>query len=273
MMKKRDQKKVGFFLIIIIVISLLYGFYSELETTFYTYQNVSVPLEFNDFKIAFLSDFHCKEFGKNEKKLIESIDTCEPDLIVFTGDMIDGSHKDLTPVVDLLSALSGRYPMYAVSGNHEKDDWESYQELLGYYDRYGVIFLDEASDIVTIGTAKIGIYGKSYEDLYYIKQFLNSPDENIAEFNILLYHDATAFPSISSLDYDLMLSGHTHGGIIRIPFLGGIIDNKGGLFAEYDNGIYTENGTTMISSRGLGDALFPRFNNRSELVCVTLKTE
>ncbi|MGB4659176.1 MAG: metallophosphoesterase [Mobilitalea sp.] len=273
MMIKKNKLKKGYFLVAIIIIFLLYGFYSRLETTYYTYQNVAVPQEFNQFKIAFLSDFHCKEFGKNEKKLIDSIDACEPDLIVFTGDVIDGSHKDLSPVEDLLSALSGRYPMYAVSGNHERDNLERYQELLGYYDKYGVVFLDDAYDVITIGNAKIGIYGKSYEDIYYIKQFLNKPDESIAEFNILLYHDATAFPIISATGYDLILSGHTHGGIIRIPFLGGLLDNNGGLIADYDNGLYTTKDATMISSRGLGDAWFPRYNNRSELVCVTLRAE
>jgi predicted MPP superfamily phosphohydrolase len=272
-MKKRNHRKKGYFLVAIIVVFLMFGFYSELETTYYTYQNVSVPQEFDHFKIVFLSDFHCKEFGINEKKLIESIDACEPDLVVFTGDMIDGSHEDLTPVVDLLSDLSGKYPMYAVSGNHEKDNLQRYQELLGYYDKYGVVFLDDAYDVITVGTAKIGIYGKAYKYLYNIKRFLNKPDESIADFNILLYHDATAFPIINSAGYDLILSGHTHGGIIRIPILGGLLDNDGGLFAEYDDGIYTMNDTTMISSRGLGDAWIPRFNNRSELVCVTLRAE
>lgn len=249
------------------------GFYSGLETTYYTFQEAAIPIEFDGYKIAFVSDFHCKEFGNKEEELINSIYEINPDLVVFTGDMIDGNHEDLTPVVDLLSGLSGKYPMYAISGNHESDSDLQFNELLGYYEEYGVIFLDNAQEIITKGNAQIGIYGKPYVGNYYTLEYLKEPNKSLAEFNILLCHDATVFPVMSTIGYNLILSGHTHGGIIRIPFIGGLINNNGGLFAEYDSGLYTKRNSTLISSRGLGDARIPRFYNRSELICVTLRAK
>ena len=112
----------------------------------------------------------------------------------------------------------------------------------------------------------------SYKDRHYIKKGINTPRKNISNFNILLYHDANAFNEISSYGYNLVLSGHTHGGIIRFPFLGGVVNNNGTLFPKYDGGMFSMNGSSMIVSRGIGDSIFPRFYNRPELVCISLKT-
>lgn len=269
--RKNISRKFYMTGIVIIVVIIAYGFYSNLETKYYTYQDEYLPKKFDGFKIAFLSDFHCQEFGSHEEKLINEIKACNPDIVVFTGDMIDGDHSDLTPVKDLLSGLSGLYPMYAVSGNHEFDIFDKYQELLDYYTEYGVTYLDFDHDIIKRDNAVIGIYGKQFAGNYITKDFLEGPDKGQTEFNILLYHDATAFPITSTLGFNLILSGHTHGGIIRLPLIGGLINNNRSLIAEYDNGIYKSNNSTLISSRGLGDSIIPRFYNRRELICVTLK--
>lgn len=79
------------------------------------------------------------------------------------------------------------------------------------------------------------------------------------------------FDMICDHGYDIILSGHSHGGVIRLPFVGGLINNNGGLFPEYDGGAYSKNNCTMFASRGLGDASFPRFYNPPELVIITLK--
>lgn len=269
---KNIKKRGKIVFIFIFIIILAYGFYNGLTTTYYTYESKGLPKQFDGYKVVFLSDFHCKKEGNKESKLIDRIIGCKPDMVVFTGDMIDRRHQDLTPVNDLLAGLSGKYPMYAVSGNHETDDIVKYNKLLDYYKEYGVNFLDNSHDIISKEGAQIGIYGKAYRSYNFDVDFLQGPNKEESKFNILLYHDATAFPQISSLGFDLVLSGHTHGGIIRLPLIGGLINNRGTLIAEYENGIYERYGSTMISNRGIGDAVIPRFNNPSEVVCVTLKT-
>ncbi len=267
------MKKLGILILIICILFIAYGLYNGLEVTHYTYSDKELPKEFDGFRIAFVSDLHCKMLGEKEKKLIHAITSLSPDIVVFTGDMIDGNHKDITPVKDLLSGLSGKYPMFAVSGNHEKDILQNYEKLLAYYMEFGVYDLDDASFDLSVDGAHIGIYGISYRDSYYIKKLDQKPNKFNNKFNILLYHDATVFPQVSFYGYNLVISGHTHGGIIRLPFLGGLISNNISFFSDYDNGVYHMNDSTLISNRGIGDAFVPRFYNRPEVVCVTLRTE
>ena len=267
------KKKLVIVIILLIFIFLCVGFYNELEITNYTVSDKDIPKEFDGYRIVFISDLHCKVLGKKEDKLIHAITSCNPNIVVFTGDMIDGDHKDITPVKNLLNGLTGKYPMYAVSGNHEKDSIPNYEKLLQYYEEYRVIDLDNKSRSISKEGANIGIYGIAYQDRYFIKNSSHKPDQYENQFNILLYHDATVFSQLSLYGYNLVLSGHTHGGVIRLPFLGGIVNNEGSLFSIYDKGIYDKNGSTLISNRGIGDARFPRFYNRPEVVCVTLRVK
>lgn len=266
------MKKLVIVTIFTVFLYIIIGFYNGLEITNYTYRDGELPKEFDGYRIAFISDLHCKLIGKNQDKLIHAIASFNPDIVVFTGDMIDSEHKDITPVKELLVGLAWKYPMYAISGNHEKDNTLNYDKLLKYYEDYGVIDLDNKSQKISKRGAHIGIYGLSYRESYYIKNDSFKPNREENKFNILLYHDATVFPHISLYGYNLVLSGHTHGGIVRLPFLGGVINNNGTLFPKFDNGMYHINGSTLISNRGIGDSYFPRFYNRSEVVCVTLKT-
>jgi uncharacterized protein len=265
------MKKLGFVIIILIILFIAYGFYNGLEITNYTYSDKELPKEFDGYRIAFISDLHSKLIGRKQYKLIHAIEDCNPDIVVFTGDMIDGYHMDISPIKDLLVGLKEKYPMYAVSGNHERDNVFTYDKLMKYYEEYGVIYLDNKSLKLKKKNSHIGLYGLSYQDKYYIKKTSHKPDKDESDFNILLYHDATAFSWISEYGYNLVLSGHTHGGIIRLPFLGGLINNNGTLLSEFDNGMFHLKGSTLISNRGIGDSYFPRFYNRSEVVCVTLR--
>lgn len=262
--------KIRYVVITFIAIMLVFGFYSELQVVQIEYADQDLPVEFDGYRIAFVSDFHCEPFGKEEEKLIQAIVENNPDIVVFTGDMIDGDHDSILAVKQLLAGLQNRYPMYAISGNHEDDIMDNDQRLLAYYEEYGVVNLDDSSVELKKEGATIGLYGLSYREGYYSEDFFEKPDYQAHAFNILLYHDAYAFPIVSKIGYDLVLSGHTHGGIVRLPFIGGLFNNKGTLFSDYDNGVYEANGSTLISSRGLGDASIPRYNNRRELIIVTL---
>ena len=275
-MKKKAFQKHYILMVVIIAILLFFacGFYSKLETTTYQYTSSKLPDAFDGYCIVQISDFHCKSFGTNESDLIQSIIDAKPDLIVLTGDMIDDSHT-LDNVKHLLSGISSIAPIYSVTGNHEYDLLDLYDELETIYQTYGVTELDGNYATIMKNNQKINIYS-IYTNVYHDGS--SGPDtyvniKNKEDFNLLLYHYSNYFDTISKLGFDLVLSGHTHGGIVRIPFVGGLLANDGSFFPKYDSGEFQKNGTTMISSRGLGDAYIPRFFNRSELVKIILHTK
>lgn len=262
--------KITCFICFVVLCILLYHIFTpNLKITSYSYSSSKIPVEFNNFKIVHISDLHNKNFGKKQSLLISKIKNEKPDLIVFTGDMIDGTHTDLSSINNLLNGISGICPIYAVKGNHEEDNADTYNTLLSYYKTYHVTLLENALATITINHSSIYLYGLNYYG--YIPFSLdNLPAADTAKFNILLQHATNYFDELSTKGYDLMLSGHTHGGIIRLPFLGGVIANDGSLFPKYDSGMFQTNNCTMISSCGLGDAKVPRIFNPPEIVSITL---
>lgn len=253
-----------------LLISLIFSS-KKLEVTHYTYSSNRVPTSFDGYKIVQLSDIHCKSFGNDNQRLIDEINALEPDLILITGDSIDSSHQDLTPLENLFRGISGTAPIYAISGNHEYDENAPYDALMILYETYGIHNLDNQKVTITEGNESIQLVGidglnmKAYWDKWFLTQ------EDLDTFSILLNHYPEQIVYLAQYGYDIILSGHMHGGIIRIPKIGGVIGNKMKLFPTYDAGKYTAITTTMYVSRGLGDARIPRINNRPEIVCITLK--
>lgn len=258
--------------LVILIILLIKGFHTSLEISFYTYTDSSLPESFNHYKIVQLSDFHGASFGKNEQLLLDKIKECEPNIIFLTGDMIDENHKPWDNLYYLLDGITSIAPTYAISGNHEFDSWSDFQKLLAVYEHYGVTFIDD--ELVTITNASndtIEIQGVKFRWNQSVSDF---PHASSNSFSILLNHSSQDFVYTSRLGYNVVFSGHTHGGIIRLPLVGGVFGNNGDkLFPTYASGIFTENGTTMYSSRGLGESFIPRFNNNPEIICVELLHE
>lgn len=260
------SKKIYIFICSILSVFLASGFYSKLEVTKYEYINPELPDNFDEFRIAHITDLHCKKFGSHQKDLLEKLNEINPDVIFLTGDMIDGNHKSIEPVKDLIAGAANIAPIYAVSGNHESDNSSYEHELNNIYREYNVKVLDSKSTSIHIGSDSIYIYGSTKTT-----NFSSLPKTVSTNFNILLYHYSNLFDSIPLKRYNLIFSGHTHGGIIRIPFVGGLLGNDGSLFPKYDSGLFTKSTSTMISSRGLGQSFLPRFFNRPELVLTVLK--
>lgn len=268
-------KKIVYTLTIALVLFILLGLNPVLQVTNYTYQSSEIPAAFDGFKICHISDLHCKEFGKDNKNLLAKIREMDPDIVVLTGDIVDEDHTDVSAVEELLSQLQSlEIPCYYITGNHEQneDAATQYATLLSYLEKYDVTNLDDASVTLTREDDCITLTGCKW----YSKYLTNFLEPTTPEgFHVLLYHGADFFDLISDYNYDLVLTGHIHGGIIRIPFANvGLLGNSGELFPKYSAGIYqNEYGTsTMIVSRGLGDAFIPRFYNRPELICITLKS-
>lgn len=250
--------------------------------TRYTVTQQTLPPAFNGFRIAVVSDLHNTVFGKNNRRLISPLEEAAPDMIAVTGDMVDKVRTDIDVAAAVAGQLAAIAPVYYVTGNHEGRIGERYSVLEKKLHSAGVTVLRDRAVPLLRGDGTITLIGLddprfTDEDLILPTQVLNEklrgmdlPDG----YRIVLSHRPEAFVAYASNRIDLALCGHAHGGQIRIPFVGGLYAPHQGFFPKYDAGLFTENGTTMIVSRGLGNSRFPfRLNDRPELVIADLFTE
>jgi len=265
-----------------VLVFAIAGFYNKLTAKIYTVKNAKLPPEFDGYKIVHLSDIHCHRIGKGNEKLIEAVNEQKPDMIAITGDTITRRTKDISMIEELLRGICGKVPILAIPGNHEFDSPQEMQALLKLYKKYGVTFLNGGHTKIAKNGAEIYIYGaeivKKRPRFYFSAEGMKPLYPQ--KFGILLNHFSNQFGRVAGAGYDLVLSGHLHGGIIRLPIIGGLFGNKMSLFPKYSSGMFEENGSTLISNCGVGDVhlgfgkLFaPRFYNRREICVITLKKQ
>lgn len=226
-MSKKSRSKVKSRMISLIVFVLLaclavyiyHGLQTPLTVTTYNYHNKKIPSAFSDYTIVQISDLHCKNFGKNQSELISKIKAAKPDMIALTGDIVDEDHDSISSVEDLLKGIKDLAPIYFVTGNHELTSLAAtqYQELLALFQKYGVTDLDNDSVKLKKGGQSITLYGRQYFSQYLTDSLPIASDK---DFDILLYHGSDNFKEIAPYHYDLILSGHAHGGIVPTPNLG-----------------------------------------------------
>lgn len=265
--------------IICIFLFLIIGIFdNQLGITTYEYKSNKLPEDFNNYSIVQISDLHSSYFGKKQENLIDAVSKTKPDLILLTGDMIDRKNTDYDSVSILFEKLVQLAPVYAISGNHELDSSTIMSKMNTLYRTYGITLLDNTSVQISKGNSKIQIAGLKHWGAmgckwtsYYVEK--NTPHLNNNKFGILLNHRSDMLSYFSKTNYSLVLSGHTHGGIIRLPYVGGLINNDATLFPKYDSGVFTENQTTLIVNRGLGNSnLLPRIYNPPEIVHILLRS-
>lgn len=242
-----------------------------------------LPASFSGFRIAHVSDLHNAEFGVGNTKLLRMISENSPDIIVITGDLVDSSRTDIHVAVAFAEESAKIAPTYYATGNHEAlISQQEYETLKTGLEAAGVIVLEDEAvrlerdgeEIALIGladpdfTIKGDLFGEVPSMVTTkLKNLVN--EENL--YTILLSHRPELFDTYVSSHIDLVLSGHAHGGQFRFPLIGGLVAPNQGLFPKYDAGLFTENNTNMIISRGLGNSVIPlRFNNRPELILVEL---
>ncbi|WHY79890.1 metallophosphoesterase [Neobacillus sp. WH10] len=281
-MKRRTKKRWLYFLIGMTL--LIYFFYfqnNSIVTSEYSIRSDKLPQNFNGYKIVQLSDLHSKSFRNNQSNLVKRVKKEKPDLIVFTGDLIDSEKYDEKPSLILMGKLVQVAPVYYVTGNHE---WWSgkFNSLEDKLNNIGVQVMRNSAEEITNGTDKIQIIGiddpanlkESYsEKATTEKNIINSLEglEEEDNFQILLAHRPEMFSLYCEYEFDVVFSGHAHGGQFRIPFIGGLIAPDQGLFPKYTSGKYNSLNTTLIVNRGLGNSIIPlRIFNRPEIVLVTL---
>ena len=250
---------------------------------------------------------HTTSYGKNNKKLLERIKALSPDIIICTGDMVDSAKEDMDFAVALAEELSKIAPSYYVYGNNEVESIYGFpflekelDERLGFdgtvrdqsallkiedpfeeaLENAGMKVLKNEKDTIKVNTINVDVYGVlnsnpssfwSYsEDAFF--DYIYTDTDNL---KITAIHEPFVF-EVFDPEYwgDLMLAGHTHGGVVRVPLIGPLYTSEGGLFPErggsFVYGRYDTAGRPLIVSAGLENSNILRINNQPELVVIDI---
>lgn len=239
-------------------------------------------------KFVLLSDLHNKSYGKDNERLIGQIDRISPDAILMAGDILTATKgHPFDTALSLVRQLSGRYQIYYGMGNHE-------YRLKLYPEQYGTMYEDYMAGLSACGVKplvnentclpeyNVAVCGSQIDKCYYqrlqkypmdadyLPGVLGEPQRDACQ--ILIAHSPQYFEEYAAWGADVVVSGHVHGGIMRLPVLGGVLSPNMTLFPKYDGGRFVCGRTTMILSRGLGTHTVPvRIFNPGELVVIKLE--
>ena len=240
-----------------------------------TYTVVSPKLT-AEVRLAVVTDFHSSD---NADDVVAMTASCAPDAVLMVGDMFDDdiANRPTERTLSLMRQLSALYPCYYVSGNHEA--WTGEMDALYQQtEEAGVTVLRMSSGVLTVRGQRIALCGipDPYEMVFsgapdteeQIRQAMENVDS--ADFTVLLAHRPELLAKYAQFPLDLVVSGHAHGGQVRIPgVLNGLYAPNQGWFPKLAGGAYTQDGTTLIVSRGLAvRTRLPRIFNRPEVVLV-----
>ena len=266
----------------LVLIFLLSGIYCNrnLKTVLYNLSFKSLPKSFDGFRIAQVSDLHNCEHGKGNSKTLTLLKNAHPDIIVITGDMIDSRHTK----IDVAKEAVKIAPCYYVCGNHEARMPNEYAILLRKLKNAGVKTLQNEKTAIEKNNQRITLIGA--EDPYVIRKDSETPNSEIMDnalqnlnaknsgFTVLLSHRPELMSVYTKHNINLALTGHAHGGQIKLPFIGGLFAPNQGFLPKYDSGFFKEKDTTLFISRGVGNSQFPiRFLNPPEIPVIVLNAE
>jgi len=285
----------------------------RLTCPIYRVNDPRIPAAFSGKRIVFLSDLHSCVFGDRNKELYNAIDRACPDLVLIGGDMMvvkSWSKMDFAVTKDLLSYLSGRYPVYYAPGNHEQrmkeapkeyPEWfDTFQKMLKEYhvpylenqtlrltlDADGKIRTDERSAEVSEDKKGILLSGLALDMRYYKKLLMHKKERfgsddlrtllpqvnDEKHFHIVLAHNPLYVPTYAESRAALFLSGHMHGGCVRLPFIGATISPQLEIFPRYAKGYKRVKDAHVVVSAGLGThSINLRVNNPPEMVIIELE--
>lgn len=247
----------------------------------YTIKTGKVHSEIN---VMVLTDLHSSQYGDGQSELIQKIQKCSPDVILLVGDIVD-EPSPYSKAAMIFSAIAKKYPCYYVIGNHEFWSGNS-SDIESVIESYGIIVLHGNSELLQINGEKIRICGVDDPSVYWnaqdaqyvvsdqwMEQFTNCEKECVdGRYSILLSHRPELVDLYRDSKFDLVVSGHAHGGQVRIPgILNGLFAPNQGIFPKYAGGQYQLGSTTMIVSRGLCKNIIPRIFNSPEVVMVHLE--
>ncbi|WP_242245008.1 metallophosphoesterase [Bacillus cereus group sp. BfR-BA-01330] len=279
-MKKKINRIVMIICILVGFTIFLYLQNNLISITEIKITSSKIPSSFKGYKILQISDLHNKKFGDNQDVLIQKMKSIEPDIIAITGDLIDSKSYDAEVSMQLIREMVKKYPIYFVTGNHEQ--WSGkYNSLEKELKKYGVNVLRNEHVGIRKGEQEINLLGiddpefgtgNHDEGNIIIDEIKKAKIEMQPDrYNVLLSHRPEFIKEYTNERLDLVLSGHAHGGQVRLPFIGGLVAPNQGVLPKYTAGLYVEQNTSMVVSRGLGNSIIPqRILNRPEIVVVQL---
>lgn len=280
---------------LILIVLLIYWQNNSLQISKYQLVYKDLPESFDGYRIIQISDLHGKTFGAKNSTLVKKIKSMEPDIIFVTGDMMSSTKQDGGAFLDFLELFDQLCPVYMCLGNHEQiamiingnDDMNQYYNaFINTIKDKGVVLLDNEHTTLGDGGDKINLSGLTLALYQYSRRDKDYYDENMFltqdymlstlgeakdGFNILLAHNPAYFDEYEAWGADLVLSGHVHGGIVQIPFKGGLLSPEHVFFPEYDAGLFELADSKMIINRGLGNSVINlRLFNRPEITFIEL---
>ena len=310
---KKHMRAVRLFIFSLVFVCIAVGTgllgvnYLENQTFKETFYCVSSLKANNKIRVIQISDLHNCTFGKDNEKLIERVEKLNPDIIIYTGDIIDTKNDSEDSVVNLCAKLAKVAPSYFIYGNNEVEKYyentftqDALDEKFGFDNdnrdpnklleitdsltekltNVGVKVLKNSIDTITIGTTTVDIFGvlTSNPSAFWsyggkgFDEFIYTNENNL---KIMAIHEPQVFETYTPDTWgDLMLAGHTHGGTARIPIIGPAYTHEGGVLparsGHYVYGRYDVEGRPLIVSSGLENTNLLRFNNEPELVIVDI---
>lgn len=277
------------FIVCLVLVSLISAIENRrLRVTDYQILSSKIHPDFDGYRIVHLTDLHNAVFGDHNARLIKRIESLKPDVILITGDMfVCRAGGDVDIAADTVNALTHVAPVYYSLGNHELRTVLYPEQYENMWSRFvnrletGVTFLKDQQTELVKENACIKLYGLNLTpELYrrfqktpmpegYLESLFGTCDAS--QFHIFMAHNPDYFEDYTAWGADLVFSGHIHGGMVRLPFLGGVISPMVHFFPKYDRGLFENAGGSMILSGGLGNhSIKFRVNNLPEIVSVTL---
>ncbi len=274
-----NRNKLIIIIFIILVIALGSSIYvSQNMLSLEVYEIESEKID-KEVRIIQLTDLHNRKFGENNEKLIKKVKSQNPDIITMTGDMINYDTDNFDKLIYLIEELNKVAPIYFSLGNHEIDN-KYKDEIIKEVENSGAIVLEESYKDISVNNNNLrigGVYDYIIPNMDKTKSTYKFSQEfdDTNSFKLLLSHIPDSYVlwgGFEMINPDLVLSGHYHGGLIRLPFIGGLFAPEQGYFPKYDAGKYDIYGNDVIISRGLGTgSKVPRINNIPEVSLIILK--
>lgn len=268
------KKILKLIIFIVVVYIFLYINNNWLVTTEHIHESDKIPASFDGFRIAQVTDLHDATFGENQSRLVEKVRATNPDVIFITGDIVDSRRYDLENSLQAVRQFTEIADVYYVIGNHEvalnlmDEIYAALIEIGVHVLPNDAVLLERNGEQIVIAGIEDPLMGQNVGRS--IDQAMQSIDKDL--FTVLLSHRPEQFDAYVKANIDLVMTGHAHGGQIRVPFIGGLVAPSQGIMPKYSAGIFEEQQTKMIVNRGLGNSLFPyRIFNLPEVYVIQLK--